>query len=136
MRWTSLVVVVVLAAAGCARGTDIIPRGDGGPPAPDDDRDGFRADVDCDDDDPSIGSSGERSCPGACGDGLERCTDGTWAACDAPTECSCTGTGTRELACEMCGLQTQQCVGGEWAPVGACTRQGACAPGAVETGAD
>jgi hypothetical protein len=139
MRWRETLgalSIVSCALIGCASGSDISPRGDGGPLPPDVDRDGARADVDCDDTDPAIGRTAERVCPGECGDGFERCTDAVWSACDAPTDCACTGSGTREIPCEMCGLQTQQCEAGAWAPVGGCTRQGECVPGTVESGDD
>lgn len=99
------------------------------------DRDGLSALLDCDDMDATVGRMAQRACPGDCGDGLERCVDGVWDTCDAPSDCDCTGSASRNIECDMCGLQGQGCVGGMWESVGVCTRQGPCSPGAVELGA-
>ena len=99
---------------------------------PDADRDGVSALLDCDDADPGVRQMAERTCSGPCGDGLERCADGTWGPCDAPTECDCTA-GARDIECAMCGVQTQSCEDGTWTSVGECTRQGECSPGLTQT---
>jgi len=101
---------------------------------PDEDSDGIRADEDCDDADDTVGRNAERSCPGPCGDGLERCVDGEWRDCEAPVDCDCSGSETRDIPCEMCGLQGQMCVDNTWTSVGECTRQGPCSPGEMELG--
>jgi hypothetical protein len=99
------------------------------------DSDGVSAAIDCDDGDATVGAVAERPCSSACGDGVERCTDGVWMDCTAPQVCDCVaGTSPRELECERCGVQRQTCVDGTWTDDGVCTDQGACSPGAVETG--
>ena len=104
-------------------------------PETDADMDGVPADRDCDDLDASLGATGERACASACGDGVERCVDGRWEACSAPSTCDCAaGSPPRELACERCGVQRQVCVEGMWMNDGGCMGMGACAPGAVESG--
>jgi hypothetical protein len=94
------------------------------------DGDGVLAERDCDDTSATVGAIAERACSSACGPGVERCTEGTWAACTAPTECDCTG-GTRTVSCERCGMQLQRCSDGTWVDDGPCD-SGACSPGAVE----
>ena len=100
------------------------------------DGDGFPAAVDCDDNDPAVGAAAERDCSSSCGAGVERCMDGAWGTCSAPTTCDCTeGTPPRSLDCAMCGQIRQVCVSGNWVDDGGCMGQGACMPGATETGA-
>jgi len=166
------IAIAVLLGIGCASGNDPNPRGgDGGQgsdagchpacptgqmcalgtcvPVVDADMDGLDASVDCDDGDPLIGSTAQRSCSSACGAGLERCTGGTWAACDAPTACGCGPTpacspgqvDTGMQSCSGCGTQTRTrtcdstCTWGPWSAWGACTGGGGtCMPGQVQTG--
>lgn len=97
--------------------------------ADDGDQDGIPVERDCDDTDASIGTRDERRCRSACASGVERCEDGTWSACDAPTDCDCTSGDTRMTACPMCGLQRQRCVDGVWMDEGECTGGGACTAG-------
>ncbi|MCS6799158.1 MAG: hypothetical protein NZ898_11635, partial [Myxococcota bacterium] len=101
------------------------------PVGTDADGDGRVAERDCDDANPRVGAMAERPCSSACGPGVERCTDGLWAPCNAPTECDCTG-GTRTVPCERCGMQLQRCERGRWVNDGPC-ESGACSPGMVET---
>ncbi|NOY94211.1 MAG: hypothetical protein GXP55_23790 [Deltaproteobacteria bacterium] len=99
------------------------------------DGDGVSAALDCDDSDPAVGDNVERVCSGTCGDGVEICTAGEWAACTAPTDCDCTaGTPARTIPCPRCGMQRQTCVGGTWVDEGSCEGAGACDPGAMEAG--
>lgn len=103
--------------------------------AGDADMDGVPSELDCDDLDPAVGQVAERPCSSACGDGVESCMDGRWAACTAPSTCECAaGSPPRELACERCGVQRQVCVEGMWMNDGGCMGMGACAPGTVESG--
>jgi hypothetical protein len=103
-------------------------------PASDADMDGVPTDRDCDDGDPSVGMLGERGCSSSCADGLERCTDGVWGACDAPTTCDCTSGETRSLSCAMCGTRMQTCSSaGMWEDDGGCTGAGPCVPGSMES---
>lgn len=98
------------------------------------DGDGVPAESDCDDMNASVGSSAERACDNSCGAGMERCTDGVWAECDAPASCECAaGSAPRTVACAQCGMQQQSCVDGTWTNTGSCTGMGACSPGAVES---
>ncbi len=102
--------------------------------ASDADGDGLDQRFDCDDGDVLVGASAERSCRSACGEGLERCTDGVWDACDAPTTCECeASTPPRSIECGSCGTQRQVCSGGAWADDGACVEAGVCTPGATES---
>lgn len=111
----------------CSRGA-CVPGGDG-------DGDGIDARIDCDDDDPTIGATAEMRCEGACGAGMQRCTDGVWSECSAPVSCTCEpGTPPRMIPCERCGMQRQQCVDGRWQNDGPCTGSGPCSPGEVDTG--
>lgn len=101
----------------------------------DGDMDGVEAAVDCDDTDPSIGSTGERLCASECGEGLTSCTDGVWTECNAPAECECeAGSPPRTVDCGFCGTQRQVCTDGRWTNDGACTSPGECVPGQVEMG--
>jgi len=108
---------------------------DGGADAPvDGDGDGIVAGVDCNDADATVGSAATRPCSTACGAGSEVCTAGVWAACNAPTDCTCTTPGAMRIApCPRCGTQSEQCTGGMWQAVSACIGQGACEVAAVET---
>jgi len=112
----------------------VVPGTDSGPSGVDVDMDGVLADVDCDDGDPTVGATAERSCSSACGPGVEQCFDGTWMSCTAPTDCDCTdGEGPRTVPCERCGMQRQICVDGTWVNDGECS-SGECSPGTMETG--
>lgn len=101
----------------------------------DGDGDGVPARVDCDDADPAVGASAERACSTECGGGMERCTDGVWTACDAPTDCACSTPGMMRLVgCERCGMQSQRCSDSMvWEAVSECLGQGECEVAAVET---
>lgn len=110
-----------------------MPCADGGCGPRDDDGDGVATDVDCDDADPTVGRMAERACESACASGLERCADGSWADCDAPTDCSCTSGDTRDLDCARCGTRRQRCDAGSWVDDGGCAGQGPCGPGDVES---
>ena len=97
------------------------------------DEDGVPSSEDCDDGDPGVGRSGTRPCASGCDSGLERCTSGVWAACDAPVDCTCDTPGAnRTQPCGRCGMQSQTCRDGTWQDVGACLGQGECMAGAVE----
>lgn len=99
------------------------------------DHDGVPAATDCDDANASVGSVSERSCSSSCGTGVERCTDGVWATCTAPTTCDCTdGEPPRTIACMHCGMQQQVCSGGVWTDSGLCVGGGPCSPGDVDMG--
>jgi hypothetical protein len=99
----------------------------------DQDDDGIPAQSDCDDSDPSIGTTAERACEGECGSGIERCVMGDWEPCDAPTDCECMPGEERTRECGHCGMQSQQCnEQGVWQDVGECSDQGSCMPGAED----
>ena len=101
----------------------------------DTDDDGVPDTLDCDPMDASVGTMAEHLCTGACGEGLERCTDGVWTECSAPTSCDCEpGAPPRMIACERCGMQRQTCIEGRWTNDGGCTAMGACSPGEVGMG--
>jgi hypothetical protein len=98
------------------------------------DGDGVVARRDCDDNDNAVTSTASRACTGVCGMGTESCTDGTWGACSAPTDCVCTTEGeTRIGTCGRCGMQSQTCTSGRWTGVSACLGEGVCTLGAVES---
>lgn len=100
------------------------------------DGDGVPAAEDCDDTDPAVGRSTERDCEGDCGSGIERCSDGVWGACDAPTgaDCDCTPGHGQTVRCSMCGQQAQRCgEDGRWANEGTCTGMGECVAEVVGT---
>jgi hypothetical protein len=67
----------------------------------------------------ACGSAGTQSCGGSC----------QWGACTMQT---CAGAASQ--ACGNCGTQTRTCDGtsGTWSAWGACTGEGACAPGATQ----
>lgn len=162
--WQFILVLAISGAiAGCATGGDVTPRGgDGGPgidsgddpgvcdppcadgemcsagscvPSTDSDGDGLDGTIDCDDADPTVGSVAERACTGACGEGVETCTDGVWSDCSAPTSCDCeAGAPARTIDCMHCGTQRQICSGGTWTNDGVCTGAGPCSPGEIGTG--
>ncbi len=112
------------------RGGTCVPVGE------DRDMDGVDASVDCNDDDASVGSTGERACSSACGTGVERCVDGVWMTCSAPVSCDCVeGSAPRTLDCGMCGQQRQVCTAGAWVDDGVCTSAGVCSPGEIGMGA-
>jgi hypothetical protein len=99
------------------------------------DHDGVDASVDCDDMSATVGRMAERTCSSSCGTGVERCTDGVWAACTAPTTCNCTpGEPPRMIPCAMCGMQMQVCDGGLWRDSGTCTGTGVCSMGTMDVG--
>lgn len=138
------VALLALLLGACANSsTPVSERRDFGPPVdfgppdmglPDDDGDRVPNDRDCDPSDPSVGASAERACEGDCGSGLERCAEGVWSECDAPSgaECECTPGDSRDLPCERCGTQAQTCSAGVWTNSGACAGSGPCAPGDLE----
>lgn len=150
-RSAAAVLLALLSSCSLDRSSLASPDGfDAGPQQPDidsgarpdaqsgvdGDGDGVLREVDCDDADVNVGRTGSRSCASGCGEGTETCTDGVWSACDAPTDCACTGDGTQTIPCGRCGMQTQRCVGGEWTNEGACTGEGVCTPGATDTGSE
>lgn len=97
------------------------------------DLDGIPDPQDCDPDVDTVGVMGERPCANLCGAGLERCSDGIWGACSAPTECLCDTPGaTRVGTCGMCGMQGQRCEGGRWMATSACLGEGECVAGTSE----
>lgn len=99
------------------------------------DGDGVPSDLDCDDASASVGRMAERPCSSACSAGVERCIDGRWAACTAPTSCACSpGDPPRMVPCSSCGMQRQVCEGGTWRDDGACSGGGDCPMGDVEMG--
>jgi formylglycine-generating enzyme required for sulfatase activity len=114
------------------------PEGDSGGEAPDGgidgDGDGIQRADDCDDADPDVGSTATRACTSSCGAGLERCTDGAWGACDAPTECACTTIGmTRTVPCGRCGLASQTCQTDlTWSVPTECLGESECFEGDIE----
>lgn len=136
-RWLRWALSLGLVCLGCASGNDTPP--DGGPgrrdlgPLADEDGDRVPSTIDCDDMDPLIGSSGERSCASDCAVGIERCIDGEWSECSAPTSCTCESTDPpRERDCAMCGTVFDTCVDDEWI-AGSCMDQGSCPPGELQT---
>lgn len=98
----------------------------------DEDGDGFAETSDCNDQDATVGTRAERSCESDCATGLQQCAQGLWSDCDAPTDCSCSGSETRTLSCPMCGQSTQDCQDGSWVTTEECSGQGTCAPGEIE----
>lgn len=153
--WLGCTLFAGIVAAGCMlERSPIVPVADGGggctqsscPPgqvcvggtcqsmADDGDGDGVPAAEDCDDTNASVGSTAERACSSACATGLERCSSGTWAPCDAPSECTCTAGDTRSVSCAMCGVTLQHCEEGTWVDDdGTCTNQGECVAGSTES---
>lgn len=104
-------------------------------PESDADGDGIPAITDCHDGDDGIGAFAVRLCSSQCGDGVERCTDGVWAACTAPQPCDCEdGAPPRDRTCGRCGRMRQICVERTWTDDGACQDEGLCAEGEVERG--
>lgn len=108
----------------------------------DGDADGTPDPIDCDPTDPEVSETAQRPCASDCAPGTERCTEGSWGACDAPTDCDCDpGDGMtvpaeeREVPCGNCGTLRQACSpDGIWSDVGTCEGQGTCSPGNVEMG--
>lgn len=100
----------------------------------DGDGDGILRSVDCDDADPDVGSTATRACTSSCGAGLERCADGAWGACDAPTACDCTTIGmTRTVPCGRCGLASQTCQTDlTWSVPTECLGESECFDGDIE----
>ncbi|MFN9812955.1 MAG: S-layer homology domain-containing protein [Deltaproteobacteria bacterium] len=96
----------------------------------DDDEDGVGVAVDCDDFDPAIGPTAERTCVGPCGEGRERCELGEWGPCsaDCPPLSECNGDGL----CDP-GETPADCASDCPAPP-RCDRDGVCDPG--ESAAD
>jgi len=123
---------LVLGCASSGGGDDGgAGRGDLGP-LTDEDGDRIPATLDCDDADPTIGSTGERSCSSDCAVGVERCTEGEWSACSAPTSCTCESTDPPRMRdCAMCGTVFDTCSDDEWV-AGTCMDQGNCPPGELE----
>lgn len=126
-----------VADSGPRLGVDAGPDFDGGTLVDagqaDTDSDGVPDAVDCDPADDTVGTSASRACSGPCGSGDETCSDGVWAACDAPEDCVCDEEGAARVAtCGMCGEQSQMCVGGMWEAQSQCLNQGECVPATVE----
>ena len=121
---------------GRGPGTDaaVIDGGSGDGGSADGDGDGVVAALDCDDANASVGETAERACSSACSAGVERCTRGVWAACDAPTDCACSTPGMMRLAsCARCGMRSERCGdAGLWEAVSDCLDQGECEVAAVE----
>jgi hypothetical protein len=125
--WSGICEPPCRAPERCVAGTCVPPS--------DDDRDGIDGRIDCDDHDPTVGAIAERSCEGPCGSGVQRCEDGVWEGCSAPTDCTCEpGAPARMIPCERCGVQRQICVAGRWQNDGPCTGSGPCSPGDIGTG--
>lgn len=104
-------------------------------PESDVDGDGVPSGQDCDDASASVGRMAERPCSSACSAGVERCLDGRWNPCTAPTDCDCTdGDAPRMVSCMECGMQRQVCDGGTWRDEGTCSGGGTCPMGDVEMG--
>jgi hypothetical protein len=131
-------VSLALCLAACASGTGVNPRlddgalRDGGPAIADRDRDGVEDALDCGPDDALVGRRSEEACASACATGVRACVDGVFAACSAPTECTCTTGNTRIVDCPRCGTQEQRCEGDAWVDVGGCRSMALCAPGERE----
>lgn len=91
------------------------------------DGDGYPAASDCDDDDPSVVPGSTRPCETECGTGTETCSEGSWQACTAPTECECVPGDERPEPCGRCGSVTRSCgQDGRWGGAGACSGEGEC----------
>ncbi len=114
--------------AGTRDGGDTPDAGSG-----DADGDGVPDAMDCQPADAAIGRTDSRACATACGDGVEVCADGVYAACSAGTDCVCDTEGARQVVeCGMCGLESQECRSGRWAAISECLGQGECTFGDVE----
>ena len=89
---------------------------------------------DCEDDNPDVSAGSTRPCTSECDlDGIERCVDGEWQDCTAPTECTCRSGDIRHEPCGRCGTAGRVCLpGSEWGPISECLGFGACEPGNVE----
>ncbi len=101
---------------------------------PDEDGDGLPLTEDCDDANPSVGSEASRPCDDVrCGpgSGTERCTSGSWGACEA--SCACSPGETQSETCGNCGTRVDVCEEGSFTP-GRCVGEGPCAPGETQTG--
>lgn len=100
----------------------------------DGDSDGVPVTLDCDDTDDGVGRTAGRDCASACAAGVERCTDGEWTVCDAPTDCECETPGeTRSVECGRCGIGSQTCGDdGRWSVPTECFDEGECADGEIE----
>jgi formylglycine-generating enzyme required for sulfatase activity len=143
-----MLIAAVVCVAGCGT-TSTMGEEDSGvdaravePDAPpiadaavDDDMDGVPGALDCDDGDAAVGRTSMRSCASACAMGVERCTDGVWGACDAPTDCTCATPGMmRSVPCGRCGLASQVCQADmTWSTPGTCLGESECFDGEVET---
>lgn len=145
-RWALGAALVLWAMTGCgddgAPGVDasVVREDAGGGATPDAgstdrDDDGIEAGADCDDEDETVGASATRTCTGPCGEGEERCSGGTWGACDAPTDCACDTPGAMRLvACERCGMRSERCSDERrWESASECLGQGECDVADVET---
>ncbi|MCB9592810.1 MAG: SUMF1/EgtB/PvdO family nonheme iron enzyme [Sandaracinaceae bacterium] len=100
----------------------------------DGDGDGVPASLDCDDSDPSITSSATRSCMSDCALGTESCSDGSWSACSASTDCTCETPGEmRTVDCGRCGVASQRCgTDGSWETPSECFSEQDCFAGEIE----
>ena len=172
----ALIFALAVWVAGCAFGTGVNDRGDGGPSeagsdaaadarsfdadpgcippcragdlcvsgrcipnTTDEDSDGISVAQDCDDADPSVGTTAERACSTSCGSGVERCSLGVWGECDAPTECSCPpgsectpGEVEMGATCGFCGRQERVCQPDCTFGAPSCVDEGTCMAGALD----
>lgn len=127
--------LALVLGGGCSGSStnDVGPTEDA-PASTDGDGDGVPRAMDCDDADPMVAATASRSCSNMCGSGTESCTNGTWSACSAPTDCMCATEGEMRVGtCGMCGMQSQRCTGGVWTGVSSCLGEGVCVPASVES---
>jgi hypothetical protein len=118
--------------AGDQNDRDAEPTADSSAPTDRDD-DGVVDAMDCDPNDAAVSETASRPCTSTCGEGVEQCTSGTWAACSAPVDCLCNSPGaTRAVPCGNCGMQSERCQDGRWTEASGCLDQGPCSPGQVE----
>lgn len=131
----SCVLVLSLGASGCDQlweewkeQTENLPAAD--LLAPDADGDRLPDDFDCAPDDPAVNKTARRNCTLPSGEeGEQLCYYGVWSSCAEVPDQDCSAGETREVGCELCGVQTEECVDGEWEAQGECRDQKACEPG-------